>query len=124
MVMKTIQVQLAITLDETAARSLAELLAPAIKQALGLPASEFDQKREARLRASQNAIFGGEKPPEDQGLLIDSKEAVKLLKVSSRTLWEMQATGRMPPPVRIGRAVRWSLDTLKKWIEDGCPAVK
>jgi predicted DNA-binding transcriptional regulator AlpA len=122
--MKTIQVQLAITLDEVAVKSLIELLAPSIKQAIEPPTSQFDQKGEARLRACRQALFGGEKPPEDQGLLIDSKEAVKLLKVSSRTLWEMQATGRMPPPVRIGRAVRWSLETLKKWIEDGCPAVR
>jgi excisionase family DNA binding protein len=122
MVMKTIQVQLAITLDETAAQSLAELLAPAIKQAIGLPASQFDQKREARLRASRHAHFGGQKPPEDQGLLIDIKEAAMLLKVSEKTLFTMHKTGQMPPPIRIGRAVRWSLEALRKWVEAGCPA--
>lgn len=119
--MKTIQLQLAITLDDTAAKALAELLAPAIKQAVGISAHESDPKRDARLRASQHANFGGKKPPEDQGLLIDSREAAKLLKVSPRTLWQMQSTGRMPKPLRIGRAVRWSLDVLKKWIEAGCP---
>jgi predicted DNA-binding transcriptional regulator AlpA len=30
----------------------------------------------------------------------------------------------MPPPVRIGKAVRFSLDALKKWVEAGCPAMK
>ena len=120
--MKTIQIQLAITLDETAAKTLAELLSPAIKQAAGLPANEFDERKSARLRASQNAIFGGEGPPEDQGLLVDSREAARLLKVSPRTLWQMHTTGEMPPPIRIGRAVRWSLEVLKKWVEAGCPA--
>ena len=119
--MKTVQLQLTITLDEAAAKTLSELVAPALKQAIGNPASEFDERRAARLRASQHALFGGQKPPEGKGPLIDSREAAKLLKVSTRTLWGMQTTGKMPPPIRIGRAVRWSLDELKKWIEAGCP---
>jgi len=119
--MKAIQVQVTITLDEAVAKSLAELLAPAIKQALASPTSEADEKKKARLLASQNAIFGGEKPPEDQGMLINTKQAAKLLKVAPRTLWQMYATGKMPRPIRLGRAVRWSLDVLRKWIEDRCP---
>jgi len=120
--MKTVQVQLTITLDETATNTLAELLAPAIKQAIANSAIESDERKESRLRASQNAIFAGEKPPGDQGLLIDSKVAARLLKVSQRTLWRMHKTGEMPPPIRIGRAVRWSVEVLKKWVEEGCPA--
>lgn len=119
--MKPIQLQLTITLDEIAAKSLAELLVPAIRQALGLPEGELDQGRDARLRASQNAIFGGSKPPTDQGLLIDSKQAAKLLRVCEKTLWTMHTTGDMPAPIRIGRAVRWSFEVLKKWTEAGCP---
>ena len=111
--MKPIHVQLAITLDDDAIKTLADLLAPALRQAMELP--------EARLRASQHAHFGGQKPPEDKGLLIDSRQAAKLLKVSERTLWKMHTTGEMLAPIRIGRAVRWSLEALKKWIEAGCP---
>lgn len=33
----------------------------------------------ARLRASQKAIFGSRKPSEDQGLLIDSRQAPESL---------------------------------------------
>ena len=119
--MKTVQIQLSITLDETAAKSLAELLGPAIKQATANSASETDERRNARLQASQNAIFGGEQPPSDQGLLINSREAAKLLKISQRTLWQWHSTGEMPPPIRIGRAVRWALEVLKKWVDAGCP---
>jgi hypothetical protein len=79
--MKAIQVQLTITLDESAANTLAELLAPAIKRAVEKPDAS-DDRREARLRASQNAIFAGANPPDNKGLLIDSKEAAKLLGVS------------------------------------------
>lgn len=118
--MKTVQLQLAITLGEDAAKALAELLGSAIKQAMQT-GTEEDARRQARLRASQNALFGGEEPPADQGLLIDSRQAAKLLNVSPRTLWRMHNDGEMPQPIRIGRAVRWSLEALKKWIADRCP---
>jgi predicted DNA-binding transcriptional regulator AlpA len=108
-------------LGDDAAKALAEFLGPALKQAKAIPPNELDEGKDARLRASQNAIFAGQKPPDDQGLLIDSKQAAKLLKVSERTLWSMHHTGAMPPPIRIGRAVRWGLETLKKWVEEGCP---
>jgi excisionase family DNA binding protein len=119
--MKTIQIQLAFTLSDEAVNTIAEILGPAFKSTTAQPASDFDEKREARLKASQNALFGGQKPPENQGLLIDSRQAAKLLTVSERTLWKMQNSGEMPAPIRIGRAVRWSLEALKLWIEAGCP---
>jgi excisionase family DNA binding protein len=119
--MKTLQLQLTINFDESAINSLTELLVPVIRKAIGHPHTEYDPKQEARLRASQNALFAGEKLPTDQGILIDSREVAKLLKVSPRKLWKMQDTGEMPPPVRIGRAVRWSYEALKKWVDSGCP---
>lgn len=118
--MKTVQLQLAITLGEDTAKALAEILSSAIQQAMQQD-NDADDKKPARMRASQNALFGGEKSPEDQGLLIDSRRAAKLLKVSERTLWKMHRTGEIPPPIRIGRAVRWSLEGLKQWVESGCP---
>lgn len=120
--MKTVQFQIAVTLDEATIGSLVEMLAPAIMRAVGVSAPQAVENRDARLRASQKSIFGGQEPLQDQGLLIDSREAMKLLKVSRKTLYTMQTTGKMPPPIRIGAAVRWSLDVLKKWVEAGCPA--
>jgi excisionase family DNA binding protein len=96
--MKPVTLQLSVTLDEDL---LTEIIRRAVINAIGI-----DPQREARIRASQHANFGGQKPPEDQGLLIDSREAAKLLQVSSRTLRAMQKEGRMPAPIRIGRAVR------------------
>lgn len=121
--MKTIQMQVTFTLDEATENVLAGLLALAIKRA-GVDANETDDTKNAKLRASQRAIFAGAKPPEDQGLLINSKEAAKLLKVSPRTLWRMQTSGEMPAPIRLGRAVRWSAEVLKKWVEAGCPPIE
>ena len=116
--MKTIQVQLAITLDDEAAKTLTDVLVPALKQLM----TDANDKSDARRRQSQTALFGGQKPPEDLGLLLDNKQTAKLLKISARTLWELAHTDKIPPPIRIGAAVRWSLDVLKKWVEAGCPA--
>lgn len=114
--MKTIQLQLGIALDEEAVETLVELMKRVVREVTGI-----DEQKEARLRASQHALFGGQKPPEDMGLLIDNREAAKLLKVSERTLWRMWNSGEMPKPIRIGRAVRWRYEELKAWVEAGCP---
>jgi predicted DNA-binding transcriptional regulator AlpA len=118
-----VQIQLTLTLDETAAKTFAAFLAPEIKKAIGVTAGELEEKANARIRASQHALLGGLKLPENQGILVDSKEAAKLLKISTRTLWGMHNSGEMPQPIRIGRAVRWSLEVLKRWAEAGCPPV-
>jgi excisionase family DNA binding protein len=117
--MQTIQFQLTLTLDPDAAKVLAELLGPALRQAVAQRPVDLDGKNDARLRAAQDAVFAGQKSLEDQGLLIDSKQLAKLLRISERTLWKLHHTGEMAPPIRIGRAVRWSLETLKAWIEKG-----
>jgi predicted DNA-binding transcriptional regulator AlpA len=31
--------------------------------------------------------------------------------------------GRAPLPVRLGRLVRWSVESLERWESEGCPAV-
>jgi prophage regulatory protein len=74
------------------------------------------------LTASRNAQFAGKKPPEDRGLLIDATEVAKLLKVSARHVYRMEDTGAIPKAIRIGAAMRWSFDEIKKWIAAGCPS--
>jgi excisionase family DNA binding protein len=53
-------------------------------------------------------------------LLITAAEFASLLQVSTRTLWRLRSEGRVPEPVRLGGAVRWRLDEVKKWIAGGC----
>lgn len=48
-------------------------------------------------------------------LLVDSRGAAKALAVSPRTLWGLTASGELPA-VRIGRSVRYSVDTLRAYI--------
>ena len=74
-----------------------------------------------RLESSRRAIYAGETPPEDEALLMDTREVAKLLKVSDRTVFSMHTNGEMPKAVRIGRAVRWGRAEIKAWVDDGCP---
>lgn len=48
-------------------------------------------------------------------LLLSSREAAKTLNICERTLYSLTKAGELPV-VRIGRAVRYSLDDLKDWI--------
>ena len=56
-----------------------------------------------------------------KGRLISASALAELLSVSRRTLSRLQSKGALPPPIRLGRSVRWRLDIVTRWIEDGCP---
>lgn len=114
--MKPVELTVRITLDEVSARTLVDLVRAALQAT-----TEQDERRAARLESSRNAPFAGQKPPEDRGLLIDTNQVSKLLKISSRTIWKMEHCGEMPKAIRIGKAVRWSYEELKDWIAAGCP---
>lgn len=115
----------AITVDEANVAALAELAKRVLHDHRRDMSVESDAEaaRAERMAASQHAHFGGQKPPEDCGLLIDSREAAKMLRVSTRTLYTMYTTGTMPPPIRIGRAVRFAYEELLAWVNAGCPRV-
>ena len=48
-------------------------------------------------------------------LLLKSQEAAETLAISPRKLWELTNCGEIPC-VRIGRAVRYSVEDLQQWI--------
>jgi excisionase family DNA binding protein len=50
-------------------------------------------------------------------LLLTAREAAAVLSVSERTLWSMTWPRGPIRPVRLGRAVRYSTNALKAWIE-------
>jgi len=131
--MKPVTLQLAFTLETEAIATLAG----AIRQAIGAATvqqaevgshgqqgagASAPQRKMTPLEASRNALFRGQKLPEDRGLLIDIKEIAKLLDVSERTISSMQASGRIPAPIRIGRSVRWGYEEIRAWVQAGCPA--
>ncbi|KAA1262309.1 hypothetical protein LF1_48730 [Rubripirellula obstinata] len=40
---------------------------------------------------------------------------------SSRSVYRLADSGLMPPPIRIGGMVRWSIETLDEWDAAGNP---
>ena len=52
--------------------------------------------------------------------LLTVKEVAGCLKVSSRQVWKLIASGRLPQPMRLGRSVRWRGDDLSMFVENGC----
>ena len=53
---------------------------------------------------------------EPEKLLVDSREAARLLSVCEKTLWTLTNRDGLPC-VRLGRAVRYSPADLRAWIE-------
>ena len=49
-------------------------------------------------------------------LLVDARRAAAMLAISPRTLWSLTNNGEIQH-VRIGRAVRYSVEDLRKWVE-------
>jgi len=49
-------------------------------------------------------------------LLVNEREAAKLLSVSPRTIWARSASGELPI-VRIGRSKRYDVSDLRAFIE-------
>ena len=56
--------------------------------------------------------------------LLTVNDVAWLLNCSARTVYRLADSGRIPPPVRLGRLVRWSRRTLEVWLAEGCPACK
>ena len=59
--------------------------------------------------------------------LLTAQELAALLKISMRQLWRLRDSGTIPLPMAIGdggRTLRWSADTITRWVNDGMPNVR
>lgn len=56
-----------------------------------------------------------------QPALLDVLMVAVLLGVSRSHVRKLHDSGRLPRPVRLGRAVRWRRDEVVDWIAAGCP---
>ena len=54
-------------------------------------------------------------------LLLSASEAADVLRISERHFYKLHASGRVPKPIRFGRAVRWRASELREWLEAGAP---
>jgi predicted DNA-binding transcriptional regulator AlpA len=54
-------------------------------------------------------------------LLIPDTAAAAMAGVSRATWHRLRAAGKLPPAVRLGRALRWRRRDVELWIDHGCP---
>ena len=54
-------------------------------------------------------------------LALSVEEVAEVLGISRAHVWRLHSSGRIPKPVRLGRAVRWNRKTLENWLEAGGP---
>lgn len=47
-----------------------------------------------------------------------------MLDVSTRHVYRLADSGRMPRPVKLGGSNRWDRDVVENWIKERCPAVR
>jgi len=56
-------------------------------------------------------------------LLVDAKNTARILGISRRLLYLMQAARELgPSPVKIHRRRLWRVSELQRWTEAGCPS--
>ena len=48
-------------------------------------------------------------------------EVAEICGIAPETVRRLTDRGAMPMPVRLGRSVRYRLDEIDSWINDGCP---
>lgn len=61
---------------------------------------------------------------EQDTLLWDVRKVAAVCGLSVRTVWSFADSGRMPGPLHIGGARRWSADSIRAWVAQGCPNVR
>lgn len=59
-------------------------------------------------------------PPMRTGLLAVD-DVARLLACSTRSVYRLSDSGRMPRPLKIGGMRRWSAAAIDAWLADGCP---
>ena len=53
--------------------------------------------------------------------LLDANDLAKLLRLSLRSIRKLDRAGKLPKPLRVGRAVRWKFDEIRAWVSAGAP---
>jgi len=53
--------------------------------------------------------------------LLTAKAVGEILSLSKRQIFRLNSCGKIPAPVRIGGAVRWSAEEISAWLVAGAP---
>ena len=54
-------------------------------------------------------------------LALSASEVAKLLGISTRHLWSLNSSGRLPRPIKLGVSTRWNASELRAWLDAGAP---
>jgi excisionase family DNA binding protein len=52
--------------------------------------------------------------------LLSVRDVAQRLNCGTRTIRRLAETGRMPPPLRVARLIRFREADIARWIEGGC----
>jgi excisionase family DNA binding protein len=52
------------------------------------------------------------------------KRVAELLNCSTRHVWRLADSGKMPAPLKLGGLRRWNPATLEEWLNSGCPDLR
>ena len=53
--------------------------------------------------------------------MLTIRDVTRKLKCSARTVYRLRNRGQMPQPIMLGKLVRWKIETIERWIAEGCP---
>lgn len=53
---------------------------------------------------------------------LTDRDLAARLNVSRSFVWKLHSQGRLPMPIKLGRACRWRLADIEAWERAGCPS--
>jgi len=56
--------------------------------------------------------------------LLDVDDVAAILRCSTRSVYRLVSSGRVPPPCRFGSMMRWTPASIEAWVAEGCPTVR
>jgi len=71
--------------------------------------------------ASKKQKHGRARAATQRAAMIAVGDVAEMLNCSTRTVYRLSDSGRMPRPTKLGALVRWPLQSIEQWISDGCP---
>jgi excisionase family DNA binding protein len=74
--------------------------------------------------ATVERIDGPEAGSGAQPAMLTVHDVARMLNCSTRTIYRLCDSGRMPRPVKLNALVRWPREVIERWIAGGCPDVR
>lgn len=71
------------------------------------------------LKARKDLLDFSTLPP-----LLDVGTVAAVCICSTRHIYRLADSDRMPRPIKLGSLVRWRKDDIKEWIDNGCPSAR